>query len=371
MSKLGFGFMRLPLTDPMNEQSIDMEQVKKMVDLYLSRGYRYFDTAHRYHGGMSEQAIREALTSRYDRECYELTDKITLVPFIHSEEEQEPFFAAQLEICGVSWFDNYLVHNMNGSTYPLAQKYHTFEFLRSLKEKGLAKRIGFSFHGSPELLETILSDHPEIDLVQLQLNYLDWLDVGIQSKKCYDIAVKHQKKVLVMESIKGGNLINLPDEAAHLLKEAAPKRSFAQWALAFCASLSETEYVLSGMSTLEQVDENTSEMMHFSPLTEEENALLMKAADVIREQTAVKCTGCQYCESYCPKHIAIPSYFALYNEEKRESVNYVHAAKMYYNSIAQKKGKASDCIRCGICESHCPQNLPIREYLKEVKATFE
>ena len=371
MNKLGFGLMRLPLTVPGDEKSVDIEQTKQMVDLYLSRGYRYFDTAHRYHGGMSEKALRLALTDRYPREAYELTNKITLVPFIKSEAEQEGFFADQLKICGVTWFDNYLVHNMNGTTYPLAREYRTFDFLQSLKDRGLCKRTGFSFHGSPDLLETILTEHPEIDLVQLQLNYLDWLDAGVQSKKCYEIAVRHGKKVLCMESIKGGNLIDLPDPAAKLLREACPGRSFAYWALAFCATLPCTERVLSGMSSLEQLDANTRDMAAFEPLTEDELKVLAEAAEIIRSNTAIGCTGCEYCESYCPKHIAIPAYFALYNAEHRESVNYVHASGMYYKAISQTKGKASDCLECGACESHCPQHLPIRKYLKDVKAFFE
>ena len=371
MSKLGFGFMRLPLLNAQDETSVDMEQVKKMVDMYLDRGYTYFDTAHRYHGGMSEKAIDQALTSRKPRESYELTNKITLVPFIHSQEEQLPFFEEQLEICGVTFFDNYLIHNMNGNTYPLAQKYHTFEFIESLKEKGLVRQIGFSFHGSPDLLETILTDHPNVDVVQLQLNYVDWLDAGVQSKKCYDICCAHNKKVLCMESIKGGNLINLPQEAQELLKKKHPDWTFAYWALAFCATLENTERVLSGMSSLEQLEENTRDMKCFVPLNEEEMELLQKVAELVRSNTAIACTGCQYCESYCPQHIAIPSYFALYNAEHRESVNYVHASGMYYNAICQTKGKASDCIKCGVCETHCPQHLPIRDYLVDVKEYFE
>ena len=371
MNKLGFGFMRLPLLDSQKETSVDMEQVKQMVDMYLERGYTYFDTAHRYHGGMSEKAIYEALTSRHNRNEYELTNKITLVPFIKCEEDQMPFFKEQLEICGVEAFDNYLIHNMNGSTYPLAQKYHTFDFIQSLKDKGLTKRIGFSFHGSPDLLETILEEHPNVDVVQLQINYLDWLDAGVQSKKCYDIASKYHKKVFVMESIKGGNLICLPDAAKNKLLNMHPDWSFAYWALAFCATLENTERVLSGMSSLEQLDQNTKEMKNFQPLNESELECLKEVAEIVRSNTKIACTGCQYCESYCPKHIAIPSYFALYNAEHRDSVNYVHASGMYYTAISQTKGKASDCIKCGVCESHCPQHLPIREYLVDVKNFFE
>ena len=370
MSKLGFGFMRLPVTDPKDATSIDFRLLEQMVDLYMSRGNNYFDTAFRYCDFASEPALKQALTSRYPRDAYELTDKITL-SFIQAEEEQEPFFRNQLERCGVEYFDNYLIHNINADFYAQAKRLHTFEFIQRMKQAGLCRRTGVSFHGTPELLEELLTSYPEIELVQLQLNYADWEDAGIQSRRCYEICMAHGKTVLVMEPVKGGNLANLPAEAADLLKRAHPDWSPASWAIRFAASLPGVYRVLSGMSTLEQVEDNTASMRDFAPLTEEENALCRKAAAIIRANTAIPCTGCRYCEGDCPMNIAISNYFALYNEEKRASVNYVHASGFYYRSLAQARGKASDCIECGLCEGNCPQNLPIRAHLKSVAAAFE
>ncbi|MDD3920070.1 MAG: aldo/keto reductase [Eubacteriales bacterium] len=370
MSKLGFGFMRLPVTDPNDATSVNIELLTKMVDLYLARGNNYFDTAYRYCDFASEPALKETLTSRYPRDSYELTDKITL-GFIKSEEEQQPYILNQLERCGVDYFDNYLIHNMNAAFYEKAKQFHTFEFLQRIKQEGLCIKTGISFHGTPDLLEEILQHYPAIDLVQLQLNYCDWEDAGIQSRRCYEICVKHQKTVLVMEPIKGGNLANLPQEAAALFRAKHPDWSQASWAIRFAASLPHVYRVLSGMSTLEQAEDNTGYMQDFSPLTDEETELCMQAAAIIKSNTAIPCTGCRYCEGDCPKNIAISNYFALFNEEKRASVNYVHAAGFYYKALTQTRGKASDCIACGLCEKNCPQRLTIREHLKNVAATFE
>jgi predicted aldo/keto reductase-like oxidoreductase len=370
MSKLGFGFMRLPLKDPNDGASVDIELLKQMVDLYMARGNNYFDIAFRYCDFASEPALKETLTSRYPRESYELTDKITL-GFIKSDEEQEAFFRNQLERCGVGWFDNYLIHNINADFYAKAKQLHTFEFLQRMKEKGLCRKTGISFHGTPDLLEDLLQHYPEIDLVQLQLNYADWDDAGIQSRRCYEICMRHGKTVLVMEPVKGGNLANLPEEAAELLKSAHPDWSQASWAIRFAASLPGVYRVLSGMSTLAQVEDNTGYMQDFVPLTDEEKALCKKAALIIKSNTAIPCTACRYCEGDCPQNIAISNYFALYNEEKRASVNYVHASGFYCNALTLTRGKASDCIKCGLCEQNCPQNLPIREHLENVASTFE
>lgn len=370
MSKLGFGFMRLPVTDPHNAASVDTERLKQMVDLYMARGNNYFDTAFRYCDFAREPALKETLTSRYPREAYELTDKITL-SFVKSEEEQEPYLHHQLERCGVTYFDNYLIHNINADFYAKAQRLHTFEWIRHMKEEGLCRRIGVSFHGTPELLEQLLQEYPEVELVQLQLNYADWEDAGIRSRRCYEICMAHRKTVLVMEPVKGGNLAHLPAAAAEMLKQAHPEWSQAEWAIRFAASLPGVYRVLSGMSTLEQVEDNTGFMQRFVPMTDTENALCAKAAALLKADTAIACTGCRYCEDDCPRKIAISNYFALYNEEKRASVNYVHASGFYYNAIAQTRGKASDCIGCGLCERNCPQRLPIRACLRQVAETFE
>ena len=347
MSKLGFGFMRLPVTDTNDAASIDIELLKQMVELYLVRGNNYFDTAFRYCDFASEPALKETLTNRYPREAYELTNKITL-GFVKTEEEQEPYFRNQLERCGVEYFDNYLIHNINEDFYAKAKQLHTFEFIQRMKHAGLCRKTGISFHGTPDLLEDLLQNYPEIDLVQLQLNYADWDDAGIQSRRCYEICIAHGKLVLVMEPVKGGNLANLPEEAAALLKEAHPDWSQASWAIRFAASLPGVYRVLSGMSTLEQVDDNTGYMQDFTPLIEDEIALCAKAAAIIRSNTAIPCTGCRYCEGDCPQNIAISNYFALYNEEKRASVNYVRASGFYYKAMNQTRGKASDCIEWSV-----------------------
>ncbi len=369
MSKLGFGFMRLPMTDPSNA-IVDIELLRQMVDLYMARGNNYFDTAFRYCDFASEPALKETLVNRYPRDSYELTDKITL-SFVQSEEEQVPYFRNQLERCGVEYFDNYLIHNINADSYAKAKRLHTFRFIQRMKEEGLCRKTGVSFHGTPDLLEELLQHHSEIDWVQLQLNYADWGDAGIQSRRCYEICMRHGKTVLVMEPVKGGNLANLPEEAAALLKAAHPDWSQASWAIRFAASLPGVYRVLSGMSALEHVNDNTGFMQDFVPLTEEENALCAKAAAIIKSNTAIPCTGCGYCEGDCPKRIAIPHYFALYNEEKRATVNYVHASGFYYKAMTQTRGKASECIECGLCEQNCPQHLPIRAHLKRVAEAFE
>ena len=370
MSKLGFGFMRLPVTDPGNPASIDIELLKQMVDLYLARGYNYFDTAFRYCDFASEPALKEALTSRYPREAYELTNKITL-NFVDAPQDQEAYFRRQLDRCGVEYFDNYLVHNINADSYQKAREFGTFEFVQRMKEAGVCRKTGVSFHGTPDLLQELLQRHPELELVQLQLNYADWEDAGVQSRRCYEICMQHGKSVLVMEPVKGGNLANLPGEAAELLRCAHPDWSQAQWAIKFAASLPGVYRVLSGMSTLEQVQDNTAYMQCFQPLSGEEIALCAKAAAIFKSNTAVACTGCRYCEGDCPQNIAIPAYFALYNEEKRSSVNYVRASALYYKALTQTRGKAGQCIECGKCEQNCPQNLPIRDLLKRVAETFE
>lgn len=371
MKKLGFGFMRLPLLDEQDRSKVDLEQVKKMVDIYMERGFTYFDTAHRYHDEMSEPTLREALVKRYPREGYILTDKITL-NYVKKTEDQESFFENQLKICGVEYFDNYLVHNMGSVWYEAARKFGTFEFIQRMKEKGLVKQTGFSFHDTPEVLEEILNDHPEIDIVQLQINYLDWKDEGIQSKKCYEIARKHGKSVVVMEPIKGGNLIQVSDKVKTLLNEYNPDASLASWAIRFAASHDGILAVLSGMSSLEQLEDNTSYMQDFKPLTNGEFELLKKAAEIIRSNTAIACTNCRYCTTECPKKIAIPDYFALYNNMKRlHNVGYVVNQQNYYINLTQTYGKPSDCIKCGVCEKNCPQHLKIRNLLEQISEVFE
>ena len=371
VKKLGFGFMRLPLLDENDRSQIDLEQVKKMVDVFMKRGFNYFDTAHRYHDEMCEPTIREALVERYPRNSYVLTDKITL-NYIKKSEDQEPFFQNQLNTCGVKYFDNYLVHNLGAVWYEAAKKFDTFGFIQKKKEEGLVKHTGFSFHDKPEVLEQILIEHPEIEIVQLQLNYLDWDDNGIQAKKCYEIARKYGKLVTVMEPLKGGNLANVPEEVQTLLKEYAPDMSYASWAIRFAASHDGIITVLSGMSSLEQLEDNTEYMQKFKLLTRKEFQILKKAAAIIKTSITIPCTNCRYCVTECPKQIAIPDYFSLYNNLKQlKNVGYVVNQLNYYQNIAENNGKASECIKCRQCEKNCPQHIEITKWLQEIAKTFE
>lgn len=371
MKKLGFGFMRLPVFDESDRSTVDVETVKKMVDCYLERGFTHFETAHRYNDEASEPAIREVLTKRYPRDSYILANKITL-NYIKERENQEHFFKKQLSICGVDYFDTYLVHNMGAVWYPIAEKFNTFDFVKQMKDKGYVQRIGFSFHGTADVLEKILQAHPEVDIAQLQINYLDWNDINIQSKKCYDVARKFSKQVVAMEPVKGGMLVNLPEEAALLLKEANPQASLASWAIRYVAGLNGVTTVLSGMSTLEQVEDNTEYMQNFQPLNEQEQILLKQVSEIIRTKNTIACTNCRYCVAECPKNIAIPDYFDLYNNMKRlKNTSYLSNQVVYYANLTHSYGKASDCTHCGLCEKNCPQNLPIRKLLKNIAAEME
>lgn len=371
VKKLGFGCMRLPVLDEQDRSTVDLEVVKKMVDCFMERGFSYFDTAHRYNDEASEPAVRECLVKRYPRDSFVLTDKITF-NYIKKEEDQWPFFLKQLEICGVTYFDNYLIHNLGSTFYPYAQKYHTFDFLKELKEKGYVRRIGFSFHGTADVLEQILKDHPETELVQIQLNYLDWEDDMIQSRKCYETARKYGKQVIVMEPVKGGTLVNLPEDAKAVLHKCNPDSSLASWAVRFAAEKEGVLMVLSGMSTLEQVEDNTAYMSDFTPLSEEEKEALQETVRLIHSHSEIQCTGCRYCVTECPKHIAIPDYFSLFNNYKRlENTSYTYNQKVYYTNLTEHNGKASACVECGKCEQNCPQHLDIRESLKKVAEVFE
>lgn len=371
MKKLGFGFMRLPVLDENDRSTVDFEAVREMVDYYMQAGFSYFDTAHRYNDEMSETALRRTLTSRYPRESYVLADKLTL-NYIKKPEDMEPFFQKQLMLCGAEYFDTYLIHNLGEAWYPMAERVGAFSFLFDLKRRGLVKRIGFSFHGTPRMLEQILTQHPETEVVQLQINYLDWEDEALRAKECYEIARKHGKPVIVMEPVKGGTLVNLPREAEEILKAADSRASLASWAIRFAAGLEGVEMVLSGMSTMEQVKDNTGFMGQFIPLGEKEQELLKRAAAAIRKNTAIACTNCCYCTTECPRNLAIPQYFALYNNMKRlKNTAYMTNQPVYYANLVQNHGRASDCIRCGKCEKNCPQRLPIRELLQQVSAVFD
>ncbi len=367
MKKLGFGLMRLPQLDPNNAADVDVEQVKKMVDLFMEKGFTYFDTAWMYNGFASEGVAKAALVDRYPRDSFTLATKLH-AGFFNSLEERDTVFNAQLEKTGAGYFDYYLLHGVEASMYPKYEQFDCFNWLLDKKAKGLVKHAGFSFHDTPELLDEILTKHPEMEFVQIQLNYLDWESEWIRARGCYETTVKHNKPVIVMEPVKGGTLAHVPEDAEKLFKDSDPDMSVASWAIRFAASLPGVMVVLSGMSDIAQMKDNLSYMEDFKPLTEEEKALCFKVADIINGQIAVPCTGCSYCTEGCPMHIAIPQYFSLYNEDMREkleekgwTVNYTN-----YAMLNGKFGKASDCIECGQCEGVCPQHLPIIENLKKV-----
>ena len=369
--KLGFGLMRLPRLDPNNEGSIDLEQTKQMVDTFLQRGFTYFDTAWMYCAFKSENAVKDALTSRHPRESYTLATKLHAA-YIHSLDDRDAIFNTQREKTGVEYFDYYLLHDVGAEHYEIYKKYDCFAWIAEKKRQGLIKHMGFSYHDGAELLDRVLTEHPEMEFVQLQLNYLDWESEGVQARKCYEVATHHGKPVIVMEPVKGGTLAKLPAAAEALLRQADPGASIPSWAVRFAASLPNVKMVLSGMSSTEQLLDNTGYMQDFAPLTQQEQAVIAQAVGIINASIAIPCTGCAYCTEGCPMHIAIPKYFSLYNAEMQELKEKDFTSQgTYYDNLTLKFGKASDCIACGQCESVCPQHLPIIENLKRVAKQFE
>ncbi len=368
--KIGFGMMRLPLLDSNADDSIDIEQVKKMVDLFLEQGFTYFDTAWMYCGGKSENAVKEALVDRHPRDSFTLATKLPAY-MLQKEADRDWLFQEQLNKTGAGYFDYYLIHDVNSHSIKNFERFHCFDWICEKKKQGLVKNIGFSFHDGPELLDKVLTEHPEMEFVQLQINYLDWDSLGVQSRACYEVAVKHGKPVIVMEPVKGGTLAQLPAEGEKLLKNYAPDLSVPSWAIRFAASLDNVFMVLSGMSNLEQLQDNLSYMADFKPMNEQEKELVHKVAELLNSTIAIPCTGCAYCIVDCPKKIAIPKYFSLYNADVQEGKTSGWTSQQgYYDTLTTMFGKASDCIKCGKCEKMCPQHLPIRQYLEDVGERF-
>lgn len=369
--KLGFGLMRLPSLDAEDPSKIDLEQTCQMVDAFMERGFTYFDTAWMYCGFKSEEAAKYALVERHPRDSYTLATKLH-AGFLNSKEDRDRIFQEQLRKTGAGYFDYYLLHDVGQDHYKTYQELDCFTWLQEKKQQGLIKKAGFSFHDNADLLDKVLTEHPEVEFVQLQINYLDWESEGIQSRKCYEVAVKHKKPVIVMEPVKGGTLANIPEAAEKLLKDYHPDWSIPSWAVRFAASLDGVFMVLSGMSNMEQLLDNTGYMMDFEPLTKEEQALVQQVTDVINSNIAIPCTGCSYCTDGCPKKIAIPKYFSLYNADMQEAKDKQWTPQgEYYDRLTHNFGKASDCVACGQCERACPQHLPIIKNLKDVAAHFE
>lgn len=367
MKKLAFGLMRLP----MNGEDVNIEAVKKMVDMFMEKGFTYFDTAWMYCKGKSETAIKECLVDRYPRDSYTLTDKLPSYE-IKSYEDRNRVFNEQKRKTGLDYFDYYWLHAVSQKSLETFDKFDCWDFIKAKKDAGEIKHIGFSFHDSPELLDEVLNKHPEVEYVQLQLNYLDWLSEDVRAKECYEVCVKHNKQVMVMEPVKGGTLVKLPDEAEKLLKEKEPNMSTASWAIRFAASLDNVYMVLSGMTTLEQMQDNLSYMEDFKPLSDQEHELCLKVAQIINSTVIVPCTGCEYCISTCPIGMPIPKLFSLYNANKQGAKSESSLAqRANYYDIQNQGPTIDECLDCGACENICPQHLTIRKYLKNVKDYFE
>ena len=361
--KLGFGYMRLPMI----ENEVDIEQAKKMTDLFMASGFNYFDTAHGYIDGKSEKALKVCLVDRYNREDYIVVDKLS-GNFFEKEEDLEGLFNETLEACGLEYFDIYLMHALSANNIEQYRNCNAIKFALNKKKEGKVKHVGFSFHDTAEVLDQILTEFPELEIVQIQLNYLDYEDPLIQSRKCYEVCRKHNKPVIIMEPVKGGRLVNLPDNAKQIFDELN-SGSAASYAIRFAASLEGVVMVLSGMSNMEQMEDNISYMKDFKPLSELELQKVLEVSELCRSQKLIPCTNCRYCVSECAKNIPIPDLFICLNSKYNHNE---WQSKSFYNELySNELGKASDCIKCGKCEKICPQHLNIRDLLLEVKESFE
>ncbi len=362
VGKLGFGLMRLPKKGG----SIDVEHVKKMVDLFMEAGFTYFDTAYVYSG--SEAATRLALVDRYDRNSYTLATKLNVNAALTEKAAKKEFYTS-LERTGAGYFDFYLLHALMANNYRKYERFHLWDFVRELKEKGLIKHLGFSYHDDPVLLDRLLTDHPEVDFVQLQINYADWENPSVTSRANYETARKHGVSIVIMEPVKGGALADPPHAVKELMKAHSPNMSFASWAIRFAASLDGIITVLSGMSNLDQMKDNLSYMKDFRPLDEEEQKIIQQAQRIMGNSSTVPCTACRYCTEGCPMQISIPEVFKAMNLQL--GTGQMEDAKKAYAIAAPVGHMASDCIGCGQCENACPQHIKITDELRRAKEMFE
>jgi predicted aldo/keto reductase-like oxidoreductase len=362
--KLGFGFMRLPMIG----KDIDIEQTKEMVDLFMSKGFSYFDSSWAYNGGKSEEAMKTAIVDRYPRESFQIATKCP-VWFVQTEEEAKDMFWTSLKRTGAGYFDFYLLHNLGDSRTKVFDDFGMWDYARELKEKGLVRHIGFSIHDKADALDKILTEHPEMEFVQFQLNYADWESPTIQARKCYEVALKHHKPIVVMEPVKGGNLANPTESIRKIFEDANPKVSLASWAIRYAASLGNVITVLSGMSTIDQMRDNVSYMEKFQPLNQDELAVIERASKAISEIPSIPCTACEYCVEGCPQNIPIPNIFAAYN--RKLIYQDLASAKGNYMFATRTSGKASDCVACGECEQVCPQHIEIIEKMDTIAQELE
>ncbi len=364
--KLGFGLMRLPRQA---DGSIDIAQTKQMIDQFMAAGMTYFDTAYVYDNGNSERAAREALVERYPRETFTLATKLNAWMGNPDEKSAKQQFYTSLERTGAGYFDYYLLHSLKEENVEIYDRYHLWDFVKELKEKGLIRHWGFSFHGGPQLLDTLLRAHPQVEFVQLQLNYADWESPSVTSRANYEVARKHGKSIVVMEPVKGGVLANPPKQVQEILHQNDPEASFASWAIRYVASLDGILTVLSGMSDTAQMADNLSYMRAFQPLSKEEQAVIAQAQQEIGKIRSIACTACHYCTKGCPKQIPIPEIFSARN--KQLLWGQTQKGENNYAQAVAEKGRAMDCIACGQCERACPQHLEIIDWLKDCAQAFD
>ncbi len=362
--RLGFGLMRLPKNP---DGSIDVPQVCDMADRFIAAGGTYFDTAFVYDGGESEAAFKAAVANRYPREAWTLATKLNTAPCPDEQTAKQEFYTS-LERTGAGYFDFYLLHALQRTTYQKYDEYGIWDFVKEQKEKGLIRHWGFSFHADPELLEQLLEAHPDAEFVQLQINYADWENPGVASRRNWEICKAHHKPVIIMEPVKGGILADPIPAVRDILDQADSTVSPASWALRFAAGLDNVHAVLSGMSSLAQMEDNLKTMSPFRPLNQEEMQVIRLAQKALDEDKSIACTACHYCTKGCPMDIPIPE---IFNVENRKKGSPKFRTVREYSIITQNRGKAGGCIACGQCESVCPQHLPIISLLKDIKAELE